>query len=97
MHFIMIRKARHSERSDEGAESKNLRITNSAKQFFGAKILRLAMLAQDDSPILITFHRKVGDYAIRRDTRPRVSDKKQIILQTDTPGGVSLYFLSCPR
>ena len=41
---------RHSERSDEGAESKNLRIFPVAVQIFGAKILRLAPLAQDDIP-----------------------------------------------
>ena len=43
-----LRKACHSERSDEGAKPKNLRIFDTATQFFGAKILRLAMLAQDD-------------------------------------------------
>ena len=36
----IIENACHSERSDEGAKSKNLRIINSAKQFLGAKILR---------------------------------------------------------
>ena len=40
----------HSERSDAGTKSKNLRIIASAKQFFSTKILRLAMLAQDDNP-----------------------------------------------
>ena len=41
-------KACHSERSDEGAKSKNLHIIDSAKQFLGAKILRLPSVAQDD-------------------------------------------------
>ena len=38
----------HSERSAESTKSKNLRIIISAKQFFGAKILRLPSVAQDD-------------------------------------------------
>ena len=49
----LVKKTCHSERSDAGAKSKNLRIIDPAKQFFNAKILRLAMLAQDDNLKLI--------------------------------------------
>ena len=40
---------RHSERSIEDAESKNLRTVDDSKSLFGQKILRLAALAQDDA------------------------------------------------
>ena len=38
----------HSERSEVGAKSKNQRIFCATVQIYDAKILRLALLAQDD-------------------------------------------------
>ena len=53
----VIEKACHSERSDEGAKSKNLRIIHSAKQVLGAKILRRGFA-------LLRMTGIVGDYQL---------------------------------